>query len=129
MKTFIFFKQFKAFILPSMCFHKSLAGSLGPWSVRMRKLVFLTGAGALLLGVISNLPERELNTFDFPTQIQNEYNKMGAILAETQDYELKILECDQNIYSRILRSYNLQKQIEKMRSNFVLTFQFELLKF
>ena len=68
-----------AFILPSLCFKKSCSDATA-WSVRMSKVVLLTGIGALLLGVVQNLPQPSVVEIDYPTQIEAEYEHMEKSL-------------------------------------------------
>lgn len=56
-----------AFILPSLCYKKACSEQLGKWDVRMWKLIFFTGVGALMLGVVQNLPKAEVIEIEYPT--------------------------------------------------------------
>ena len=42
----------------------------------MWKLIFFTGVGALMLGVVQNLPKPEVVEIDYAAQIRDEYNNM-----------------------------------------------------
>ena len=46
----------------------------------MSKVVLLTGIGALLLGVVQNLPQPSVVEVDYPTQIEAEYRMMDEKL-------------------------------------------------
>lgn len=59
--------SFIAFILPSLCYKKACSEQLGKWDVRMWKLIFFTGVGALMLGVVQNLPKAEVIEIEYPT--------------------------------------------------------------
>lgn len=82
--------SFIAFILPSLCFKKSCSDATA-WSVRMSKVVLFTGIGALLLGVVQNLPQPSVVEVDYPTQIEAEYrmmdDKLNSIPADSEDTE------------------------------------------
>ena len=79
----MFFLTLKAFILPSLCYQKSLGSELSSLQRKIWRLVFFTGVGALILGVVQNLPKAEvLEVEQYPDHvIQQEFESMEQLLS------------------------------------------------
>lgn len=77
------FLTLKAFILPSLCYQKSLGSELSSLQRKIWRLVFFTGVGALILGVVQNLPKAEvLEVEQYPDHvIQQEFESMEQLLS------------------------------------------------
>jgi len=79
--------SFIAFILPSLCYQKSLGSELSSLQRKIWRLVFFTGVGALILGVVQNLPKAEvLEVEQYPDHvIQQEFDSMEQLLSEPKN--------------------------------------------
>lgn len=79
--------SFIAFILPSLCYQKSLGSELSSLQRKIWRLVFFTGVGALILGVVQNLPKAEvLEVEQYPDHvIQQEFESMEQLLSEPKN--------------------------------------------